>query len=178
METTRYCVTCKQPKPIEDFEFHSSAHTSRRNQCRECRTKVREGAVETRSQRKLREEMLQAFHGAAKQSSVPAFSEYIESMLGLMGGVQGFAEFHFDAMMQSFADNPGSKKTLDAFRDFSKLWQVADGEQKSLSELTGLETEELENRVVALATRILESRNLRVVSAEGEVAEVPHARVG
>lgn len=176
VETERYCVTCKEKKPIERFEFQSSQHLHRRHQCMDCRQQIKNGLIENKAQRKLREELLATFQQAAAGSDVAAFSEYLEGMMGMFGGPIGVAQTHFDCLQVAINERPGSKATLDAFRDFIKLWQQHDAASKANSDFAGLSTEEIEKRLVSMANTVFKHRGLQIV--HGDETEVADARVG
>lgn len=176
VETERYCTTCKEKKPIERFEFQGSQHLHRRYQCMDCRQQVKRGLIENKAQRKLREELLATFQQAARGSDVAAFGEYLESMMAMFGGPMGVAQTHFDCLQVAINERPGSKATLDAFRDFIKLWQQHDAGNKETGDFAGLSSEEIEKRLMSLAKTVFQHRGLQLVSDDD--SEVADARVG
>jgi len=178
-EATRFCVTCKVEKQLDEFEVHSvKSGVRHRQQCKQCRQEIKQGLRENRTQRHLREQLLKSLHATATSGSLPAFEEFLESVIGMLGGVSGAAELYVEAILTSYSESPGSTKTMNMLRDFAKLWQSHDSSKNPLGELADLTDEELNERLAKIAEASLSARGLRIVPMDDDELEVPHARVG
>jgi hypothetical protein len=182
------CTECQ--KDLPDHSFHVFSDGRKHSKCKPCRAEYerkRRAVRKTNKMESIESDVVESFCKAARMggSTIPHSAELVETIMGYMGGVQGFSNL----FMKQYLDSPpgGAHRTrmLDTLVRLVKDNTAMGGAKKPLDLMSEEELDsELRRQVLEAAIQVTKVevvdavRKLPLVGSEptirdGFVQEVP-----